>query len=316
MKIIVFHQPFPMGNYKVCTAIAKKLSKMGHEVYSLQQLNGAQPDSEYVQQIIDLNPDIVYSEMLDNETFKIVEKLKCKNILTYVSKGILQSWDDIYQYQGDWFTHIMTNSKQMETEFKSRNIPVVHFEWFFSVLEDEDKIFTSKYNHDCTFLGMGFQRMSSDVYQVEREAFFRELGGPWGDIDYKIYGNGWPQTSAHGGILPGDDIGKLYSSSKTGIAIIAPGQRDFGMINNRYSEMGSCGIPIITLQYPTVDWTGGEKYLNFVEPNRQSVVDLIKKIIYHLDEYKEKGNNMKKFIEEKSNVFFEKLQYVVEGRGL
>ena len=72
MKVIVFHQPFPMGNYKICTVIAKKIAEQGHEVYSLQQLNGVVPDDEYVQQIIDLNPDVVYSEMLDAETFKIV----------------------------------------------------------------------------------------------------------------------------------------------------------------------------------------------------------------------------------------------------
>ena len=128
----------------------------------------------------------------------------------------------------------------METEFRRRNIPSVHFEWFFSVLEDEDKIFTPKYNHDCTFLGMGFQRINSDVYQAERDVFFSELDGILGEIDYKIYGNGWPQTSTHKGILPGDDIGKLYSSAKTGIAIIAPGQRNFGMSLKKIFQNGSC----------------------------------------------------------------------------
>jgi len=69
MVVIVFHQPFPMGNYKLNEIIANHLSK-DHEVYSLQQLNGAVPDSEYVTQIQNLSPDLVYFEMLDNETFK------------------------------------------------------------------------------------------------------------------------------------------------------------------------------------------------------------------------------------------------------
>ena len=63
MKVIVFHQPFPMGNYQVCTVIAEKIAKQGHDVYSLQQLNGEVPDEEYVQQIIDLEPDVIYYEM-------------------------------------------------------------------------------------------------------------------------------------------------------------------------------------------------------------------------------------------------------------
>ena len=71
MKIIVFHQPFPMGNYKVNEIIANHLSKK-HEVYLLQQLNGATPDMDYVTQIKELNPDLIYFEMLDKETFDIV----------------------------------------------------------------------------------------------------------------------------------------------------------------------------------------------------------------------------------------------------
>ena len=40
MKIVVFHLPYPMGNYKLNEALANKLTKDGHEVYLLQQLNG------------------------------------------------------------------------------------------------------------------------------------------------------------------------------------------------------------------------------------------------------------------------------------
>jgi len=40
MKILVFHQPFPMGNYKLNTYLAKQLENLGHDVYVLEQLNG------------------------------------------------------------------------------------------------------------------------------------------------------------------------------------------------------------------------------------------------------------------------------------
>ena len=83
MKIIVFHQPFPMGNYKYNTAIANNLSQ-NHDVYLLEQLNGREATEEYIEQIKSLEPDVVYFDMLDLETFKIIESLNCKKVLGYV----------------------------------------------------------------------------------------------------------------------------------------------------------------------------------------------------------------------------------------
>ena len=51
MKVLVFHQPWPMGNYKLNEAVADKLQSDGHEVYILEQLNGRPASHEYVQQI-------------------------------------------------------------------------------------------------------------------------------------------------------------------------------------------------------------------------------------------------------------------------
>ena len=96
MKVIVFHQPFPMGNYKLNEIIANYLSDK-HEVYLLQQLNGVVPDKDYITQIKELNPDMIYFEMLDLETFKIVESLDCEKILLQASNGILTNYEDIFE---------------------------------------------------------------------------------------------------------------------------------------------------------------------------------------------------------------------------
>tara|TARA_R110001592_G_scaffold302394_1_gene574310 strand:- start:158 stop:1081 length:924 start_codon:yes stop_codon:yes gene_type:complete len=305
MKVIVFHQPFPMGNYKICTVIAKKIAEQGHEVYSLQQLNGVVPNDEYVQQIIDLNPDVVYSEMLDAETFKIVEKLNCKKILTYCSKGILPEWDSILDYKNTWYTDIMTNSKVMEKIFKDNNIPVNRFELLPNTIYKDEKIYTREYDHDCVFLGMGFNRLSSDDYKLERELFFSGIG----DLDYKIYGNGWPQGTMFGGILPANDIGKLYTSSKTGLAIIAKGQRDHGMINNRYVEMAYCGLPIVTYKYD-IDWLGFDKYLYFTD-SKSKTLDLVMEIILNKDKYQNNLDEATHFINKKTDEFYDKLFYSI-----
>ena len=54
------------------------------------------------------------------------------------------------------------------------------------------------------------------------------------------------------------------------MGVIEQDQRIYGLINNRYSEMGYCGIPIITFDYKDVDWFGAEKYLNFISSYERS----------------------------------------------
>ena len=94
MKVLVFHQPFPMGNYKLNVAVANKFESQGHEVYALEQLNGRPASQEYIQQIIDMAFDLVYYEMLDHETFKIIEQLKCQRILLRVQRRCLKNFKE------------------------------------------------------------------------------------------------------------------------------------------------------------------------------------------------------------------------------
>ena len=39
-----------------------------------------------------------YFDMLDLETFKIIESLKCKKVLGYVTGGLV-GWDEIFDYE-------------------------------------------------------------------------------------------------------------------------------------------------------------------------------------------------------------------------
>jgi hypothetical protein len=296
-----------MGNYKLNEIVANKLTEQGHEVYLLQQLNGILATDEYIQQIKDLSPDVVYSEMLDTETFKVVEQLEnCEKVLLYASNGILGNFDDILNYKDKWYTKIITNSKIMYNKFKNNGTPTQFFEYYFSVLNDKDLVVENKYKHDCVFLGMGFNRLESSDYELERSLFFSDFS----KFDYKIYGNGWPTQSWYNGMLPADDIGKLYSSAKCGVAIIAMSQRQHGMINNRYTEMAYSKIPIITPNYDTVDWYGADKYLNFVS-TRGEFEDIVKRCKNGDDDIRIKVENMKKFIVNQNEQFFDKLKELI-----
>ncbi len=112
-----------------------------------------------------------------------------------------------------------------------------------------------------------------------------------------------------GGVLPPDDIGKLYSSAKTGLAIIGKGQREHGMINNRYSEMAYCGLPIITYNYG-IDWLGFENYLYFTD-SKSKTLELVNELLLNRDEHKDNLINAIGFINKKTNEFYDKLFYTI-----
>lgn len=306
MKIIVFHQPWPMGNYKYNTAIGNILGK-DHDVYLLEQLNGRPATDEYIQQILDLDPDVAYFDMLDEETFKIIKRLKCKKILAYNTGGIY-GHEKILDYKDELYTHVYTNSRLMKEKFHNLGVPVDNYEWFLNCLSEDEMIYDTKYAHDCVFLGMGFGRVSKPEYQLERDLFFSGFNG---DIDFNLYGNGWPEYEFYRGILPPQDIGRLYSSAKSGFALIAKGQREIGMINNRYSEMGSCGIPIISYNYEDIDWYGAKEFINFVS-TKQEAIDTVNDILSGNEKYKKQTEKLKEFTKNQHTVFFEKLFNLME----
>ena len=306
MKILVIHQPFPMGNYKLNQFIADHLSGSGHEVYTIQQLNGADYTEEYMEQIIDLKPDVCYYEMLDAKTFEIVEKLNCKKILIFVSKGILDKHEDILNYKDKWFTHIFTNSKIIYDLLSDHVDNIFKYDYYFTCLNEKKCIKDIKYQHDCTFLGQGYHRLTLPEFYREREVFFNGKN----PFNFKIYGTGWPTVDFYGGILPADDIEKLYTSAKCGVSVIEADQHPYGMINNRYTEMAFCELPIITFDYKDVDWCGAEKYLNFIE-TFEDFVDVIKKVKKGDSTIVWKAEQLKFFMKTQHEIYLKQLKEFV-----
>lgn len=306
MKVLVFHQPYPMGNYKLNQVIAEYFEKKGHEVYILEQLNGRPADEDYIQQIIDLNLDLCYYEMLDIETFKIIERLKCQKILLQASDGVLGEYDKIMEYKGKWYDKILTNSLVMESKFKNNNIPTQHFKFYHSAILKEEKQFKSEYNHDCVFLGMGFNRLVDPQYDLERQLYFSNQ-----EFNFNVYGNGWQGFKYWRGLLPSKDIGSLYSSAKCAIGIIAKKQREYGMINNRYTEIASCSCPLISYNYETIDWFGAEKFIHFIK-NKQELKDIVLDINNDKEKYKNNSLEFMDFMKIQTKEFYYNLENLIQ----
>jgi len=309
MNIVVLSQPYPMGNgCGLNAAVAKQFNEKGHNVYELEQLNGQKEGiDQYAEMINSVQPDLLYYEMLDDASFEAITKVDCKKILVFASNGILKNYEDILDHP-EWYDGIYTNSLQMVDLFNKKNIPNEHFKYYHCWVMDNDVKKVDHYNHDCCFLGMGFNRLSSDAYKMERELFFLNQF----PFDFAIYGNGWPQQIPwYKGLLPQADMGKLYSSTKSAMAIIAPGQRKMGMINNRFVEIGFCKAPIVTYDYPEVDWFGAEKYLNFVE-TPQDIVNTVNRLVKFEDDTRESVDGMKKFVDKMTNEYYTGLDNLIE----
>jgi len=313
MKILILHQPHPSGNYLLQARMAEILNEKGYdEVYLIEQLHGRPNQTEYEQAIIDLDPDVVYFEMLDKETFEIIEKLKnSKKILCYASKGLLQDYYDIEEYHGKWYDYILTNALPLHKHLKAVSIPSEHWEYYFSALDDNKIEICKDYRHDSVFLGLGHHRLISPHYELERSLFLQNMQ-LFNEHNVKVYGVGWnSQSHYYGGTLPPDDIGRLYKSSKSAFAMIEHVQRGFGAINNRYVEIGWCETPIITYNYPEIDWFGADKYLYFTDGG-QKTIDIVQNLKNIPIDSIRKAEEFKEFLTNKHNEFVEKLIHFIE----
>ncbi len=303
MRILIIHQPFPMGNYKLSQALGTELNLKGHEVITVHQLNMSEinekQSEEFINLIDELNPDAIYYEMLDAATFNVIKNVKCKNrILCATSNGIL-GYDGIVKGWGTYYDKLITNSRKLYDDVFT-NICAEKFNYYFLAINDSELIYNPTYDKKCVFLGMGFNRLTDESYKTERELFFSG-----GNDSLSIYGQGWGNHSNWISILPSEDIGSLYKSAKSAVAIIGKGQRELGMINNRYSEIAFSKCPIITYPYD-IDWFGAENYMNFVK----SPADLhktVSEIYRNPDKYHYKCNLFRDFIVNENNIFYEKL---------
>lgn len=270
MRMLILTQKYPMGNYLLNQRVAEHYEGLGYKVLILPQIYLSEKGfAQYIETISNFKPDVLYYEMLDKDTFTLVSMMKCEKILVLASLGIFghlgadRAIEELKNKQGKYYTKIYTNSLLLYDKFKDF-IRCEHFKYYFSPIRESEKMFDEKYNHNLVFLGMGYQRTQKQ--SKEKEIFFDNLKD---NKDFAIYGSGWTkdQYPCYRGLLPSEDIGKLYTSAKAGIAMIQEQQASLGMINNRYIEMMSCGLPIYSLYYNDINFYEGKEFITFVDSN-------------------------------------------------
>ena len=85
----------------------------------------------------------------------------------------------------------------------------------------------------------------------------------------RIYGAGWGNSSAElraawGGVLPRNELARVYSTARVVMAFTIDAQREQGMVNNRVFEALSCGATVLS------DWSEelaalGEGHIDFAD---------------------------------------------------
>lgn len=283
-----------MGNYRLMPYIAYKLQEQGHETILAEQLNGSMWNQSILDSINSQNFDAAYFEMLDGQTFELIENSNIeKKVLCYASKGIFKTFEDIVEYKGRYYTSILTNSKEMSSVFSNNEISNEFFEYYPAPILDQEVVEDSRYKLPFVYLGGGFQRLIKPEYSTESKIIYR-------NNKVTKFGNGWGNVENYAGLLPPDDIGKLYHSAEVSIGTVEPSQRVKGMINNRYSEMLKSGATIASIHYPELDFYGGEQFIQFV--NSPEDLDSIKPVS------QEQKKAQKEFIQDKEVNFFNSLE--------
>lgn len=274
--------------------IAYKLQEQGHVVVLAEQLNGSLWNQSILDSINSQQFDAAYYEMLDGQTFELIENSNIeKKVLCYASKGIFKTFEEIVEYKGRYYTAILTNSKEMSAIFSSNDIPNEFFEYYPAPILEQEIVEDLKYKLPFVYLGGGFQRLIKPEYSIESKIIYR-------NSKVTKFGNGWGNTENYSGLLPPDDIGKLYHSAEVCIGTVEPSQRAKGMINNRYSEMFKSGATVASIDYPELNFYGGEEFIQFVK----NPEDLDK--VTPISE--EQKTAQKHFIEEKEKIFFSSLE--------
>jgi len=305
-KILVLHQPFPMGNFGLNRYIANILSgdPYNYEVHTLQQLNiqyqleNHKVIDNYVKMINDANFDCIYYEMLDATTFGIVKRLNCENRILTVASGGIWGFENILLKAGVYYDKIYTNSKEFYRSVDT-TIPSGYFKYYPSRLKKfhTDKVWN---DHRAVFVGMGNHRRISPEYKLERDLFFDN------DIPLTIYGTGWKGHPKYANLVLSDSsLDKIYTAAHYAVGMIATQQREHGMINNRYVEAIACGTRVITPNYD-IEWGPIEEYLDIVDTPEQVQEILTENIT-------EKPTvNSEKLIEEINNRFFNTLDELIK----
>lgn len=199
--------------------------------------------------------DLLVIEGWHKNVPEVINAVRCKN-----SECIILFWnlsfygfDEIIRFDVDGY---LTNSYKT-LEYLSKIKPTI----FLMLAADPDEFapgeVVPEYAHDVVYLGINHPNKSDKVLEMMLYEATR--------FDFALYGKGWGGHPALApfwmGLLPKDDITKLYSSAKVVIGTTEDRQRAAGMINNRAFEALSCGSCFVSEYFPELESVFGDAIL-------------------------------------------------------
>lgn len=147
------------------------------------------------------------------------------------------------------------------------------------------------YRCDVTYLGISGHKSRAQL---------RTILQPATEFDFQLWGKGWRFSrfrGFHKGLLPKDDIPRLYASAGVVLGMTERRQQDQGMINNRVFEALGCGATFVADHFPALEAFFGERvhYARSADDTR-SVIEAARA---RPREYRERGRANQQWILEK-----------------
>ena len=172
---------------------------------------------------------------------------KCKILFWNLS---FSGFENVLHLNVDGYITNSRITEQLLSKFKPTKFIMLaaNHRYFYPMPAD------SLYSHNVVYLGMyNEKKLSTDVF----DRIYTESS----KFGLSIYGHSWKNhetlSTNWAGILPKNDISKLYNSAKIVLSTTELRQKAVGMINNRIFEAMSCGATIISEHFPELELVFG-----------------------------------------------------------
>lgn len=214
--------------------LKEAFERLGHEVWRWSVTS-----AKLMPQSLIAGTDLVISEGVPHD--QIISRIwrDCTHVILWHLSGMFYHSEALLSTP---FHAVATNSRDVWHHLSSKGKPCAHIE-LAAPLSFASAISHKRYRSNSVYLGCYPHKSLEQLMLLLRPAISFGLA---------VWGYGWKESifsEYHRGILPLGDIGSLYRSVDTVLALTENKQKMLNMINNRIYEGLAAGTPIISDEY-------------------------------------------------------------------
>lgn len=235
MKIGLIHQGWPAGSFITTRGLQRAFTKRP-EIDAVYRVSAAQINE------LPNDLDFVFVEGFPGRRRWIqIQRIPTRKYYWWLSTNFGRM---TAQRVGETsFDHVFSNSQHC-VEALAVHKPATFLPLAFDPTMSQGATPEEKYRSEVAYLGIAGHKSKDQL---------RTIIEPASRFDFQLWGKGWQFTryrKFHKGILPPDDIAKLYASTQVVLGMTEGRQKELGMINNRVFEALGCGASFVGDHFP------------------------------------------------------------------